>query len=207
MHEFEGVALRLGADSRDKIQRANWAVLEAIYSFKGHETAQSPALLGMSEVAFRHVIGLPLSERHRLGNVGVPIWATCIEVAFDRAAPADGVRVSVENQGALEGWAATATGISVGEIRKANRAILEAILSFRDCEDPAATFLLGIMAKRLEALHCLKSRDVQKVCLGNLPFWRARFEIAPDAAGKTPNAPVLGRDHLMRTLMKELGAT
>lgn len=204
MHEFENVALRLAPESSEKIRRANWAVLEAISSFKGHEAEQSPALLGMSEGSFRHVVALPVVERQRLGNTAIPIWLTCIDVVFDRAAPNEVVEVRVEGADALEELSVTATGISLAEIRKANRAILDAVLSFRGRDDPAATFLLGLPQKRLEALHRLNSRDVQKVCLGNIPFWRARFEIGANGGGDDAVRMGLGRDRLMRTLMKEL---
>ncbi|MGF6440617.1 hypothetical protein [Paraburkholderia youngii] len=205
MHDFESVDLRLHADVREKVRRANWAVLEAIYSFKGHVSAESHTLLGMSEVAFQHVLGLPVGERQRIGNVGIPIWKACVDVSCDRATPNE-LRVSLEGSDVLERLASAVTSISLTEIRKANRAILEAILSFRDRIDPAATFLLGLTAKRLDSLNLLKARDVQQISLANVPIWRARFEIAPQGDGKGGSEMVLGRDHMMRTLMKELAA-
>lgn len=205
MHDFEGVDLRLHAEVREKVRRANWAILEAIYSFKGHVSAESHILLGMSEAAFQHVLGLPVGERQRIGNVGIPIWKTCIDVSFDRSTPNE-LRVSVEDSDALGRLASTVTSISLSEIRKANRAVLESILSFRGRVDPAATFLLAMNAKRLDALHLLKARDVQRISLSNVPIWRARFEIAAQGEGKAGNEMILGRDHMMRTLMKELAA-
>ena len=205
MHDFESVDLRLHADVREKVRRANWAVLEAVYSFKGHVTPESHALLGMSEAAFQRVLGMPVGERQRVGNVGIPIWKICIDASFDRSAPSD-LRICVEDSETLERLARTVTSISLTEIRKANRAIVEAVLSFRGRVDPAATFLLAMNTKRLDALHLLTARDVQKISLVNVPIWRARFDFAAPGDGKASTEMILGRDHMMRTLMKELAA-
>lgn len=101
----------------------------------------------------------------------------------------------------FEKLALTLNGNSREKIRAANRAILAAIISFAEEDDPAAHILLGMTAEAFDMIKSLSKRDVERLSNIEVPIWTSRFDLGPRMVAGEP-APVLDRDHLVHSMLK-----
>jgi hypothetical protein len=86
------------------------------------------------------------------------------------------------------------------KIRAASRAILEAIISFRDVRDPAAHVLFGMTTEEFELAKQFGQRDILRLSSG-LPIWKLRFDLAAIAPPNEGAPPVLDRERVVKSLL------
>jgi hypothetical protein len=91
--------------------------------------------------------------------------------------------------------------LSRDKIAAANRAIFEAIASFRDVRDPGAHIIFGMSPEQFELIKQISTRDAVKLAAVGLPVWLPRFALRPARPGSDA-PPVLDMDNVVDTLLR-----
>jgi hypothetical protein len=91
--------------------------------------------------------------------------------------------------------------LSRDKIAAANRAIFEAIASFRDVCDPGAHIIFGMTAEQFELIKQITTRDAVRLAGVGLPVWKPRFELRPARPGSEA-APVLYMENVVDTMLR-----
>jgi len=91
--------------------------------------------------------------------------------------------------------------LSRDKIAAANRAIFEAIASFRDVKDPAAHILFGMGEEQFNLIKQMTTREAVKLAAVGLPVWLPRFELRPARPGSDA-PPVLDMENVVDTLLR-----
>jgi hypothetical protein len=91
--------------------------------------------------------------------------------------------------------------LSRDKIAAANRAIFEAIASFRDVKDPAAHILFGMGEEQFNLIKQMTTREAVKLAAVGLPVWLPRFELRPAHPGSDA-PPVLDMENVVDTLLR-----
>jgi hypothetical protein len=91
--------------------------------------------------------------------------------------------------------------LSRDKIAAANRAIFEAIASFRDVKDPAAHIIFGMGEEQFNLVKNMTTRDAVKLSTVGMTVWLARFEMRPAHPGSDA-PPVLDMENVVDTLLR-----
>jgi hypothetical protein len=99
------------------------------------------------------------------------------------------------------GIAMATNTLSRDKIAAANRAIFEAIASFRDVQDPGAHILFGMTEEQFDLIKQLTTRDAVKLAAVGLPVWLPRFQLRPANPGSDA-PPILDMENVVDTLLR-----
>ena len=95
------------------------------------------------------------------------------------------------------------TDLSKEKILMANRAVIEAVASFRDVDFDSAHAIFGMSAESFELATQLQPRDIQRLSETRISVWKNRFELRNlPTSGAASAAPILDRQHLNDSLAR-----